>query len=381
MIQPQYAQPYSQGTPSANAVNIQIFEPKAYASPQPAVQPNYTNQLYNYPQASLYGQPQPMPYPMMPAYPGMPQQVPMMPAYPAAPMVQYPGYVEQPQVYTVPPQVVSPQPQQMPAPAIEQQPQQQQAAQPQVQPQVQPQQPEAVQPQTQPVDIQQPQQPAQTVDIAKLTADLQNPDYTVQEKAITDIANYSQGDPALAQQVLNEQVMGGLANLVSVNSTQLPGPTPEQTAVLQKAARGEALTPQETQLAQQLSPKMAADKNKIISMFTLAMLQKNQRDELDAYIASQGGANNIAPIPMNGLIGFNEIQNAISNDINPEVRLAGIQAISYVARPEDAQLVQNTLQAALSDPEPVIQAAAAEVLSKFGINPAPAQAAPAQQAA
>ncbi len=394
MIGPQYAQPYTQGTPSASAVNIQIFEPKAYASPQPAVQPNYTNPIYNYPQTSMYGpmpaaqpympyqapympyqmpqmMPQAMPYPMpvpqavpypMPLPQQMPQyptaQVPTQPAMPQAPQAPY---VEQPQVYTVPPQVITPQQQPMPAPAIEPQPQPA-VAQPTVQP-------------VAPVDVQQPAQPAQTIDVGALVAGLQSADPAIQEKTITEIANYSQGEPAQAQQVLNEQIMSGLANIVSQDISQLPGPTPEQMAVLEKAARGEQLTPEETQLAQQLAPQTAAAKNKIISMFTLAMLQKNQRDELEAYMASQGNTN-IRPIQMQDLIGFNEIQNAIQTNPNPEVRLAGVQAISFVAKPEDAQTVMMALQPTLTnDPEPLIQQAAQETLAKIGAVPVQAQAA------
>lgn len=396
MIQPQYAQPYSQGTPSANAVNIQIFEPKAYASPQQAMQPNYTNQLYNYPQASLYGAPQGQytPYPMtpapmyqpMPQYPGYPMQQPQ--AYMPYAMPQYPAYPEQQQVMQVPyeaPQVVSPEPQPMPAPVIEQPQAQQAPAQPQAQPEVQPAPEQAAAPEAQQVQPSQPevQQPAQQstgIDVAALVSGLQSTDPLVQEKTITEIANYSQGEPAQAQQVLNEQIMTNLASIVNADISQLQGPSQEQTAIFEKAERGEQLTPEETQLAQQLSPQTAAAKNKIISMFTLAMLQKNQRDELDAYIASQG-ANNIKPLQMQDLIGFNEIQNAVQNNSNPEVRLAGIQAMSYVARPEDAQTVQAVLQNSLNDPEPLIQQAAQETLSKLGTAPAQAQPqAQAQQA-
>lgn len=362
MIQPQYAQPYTQGTPGANAVNIQIFEPKAYASPQPTMQPNYTNQLYNYPETSLYGaQPQYVPYQM--------QQMPMY--------QPVPQYLQQPvQAAAQAPQIVSPEPQPMPAPVIEQTPTQEAPQQPAAQSAA------AIEAPVQQPEVQQAptQQPA-GIDVAGLVAGLQSTDPAVQEKTITEIANFSQGEPAQAQQVLNEQIMTNLAGIVNTDITQLQGPTPEQTAIFEKAAKGEQLTPEETQLAQQLSPQTAAAKNKIISMFTLAMLQKNQRDELDAYMASQG-ANNIKPLQMQDLIGFNEIKNAVQNDANPEIRLAGIQAISYVARPEDVQTVQGVLQNSLNDPEPLIQQAAQETLSKLGVAQAPAAApAQAQQAA
>ncbi len=391
MIQPQYAQPYAQGTPSASAVNIQIFEPKAYASPQPAaMQPNYTNQLYNYPQASLYGAEQApyAPYPMapmpqqypgmqMPQYPGMPMQQPLgypggqilpypgmqmpqqpLPGYPGGQILPYPSaQMPQQPVYEAPPQVVSPQPQPMPETVMQQ-------------PTVQPQAPAAPTPE---IQVQQPVQPAQTVDVAGLVTALQSTDPAAQEAAITQIANYSQSEPAVAQQVLNQQIMGSLADIVNADNSQLQDSTPEQLAAIAKANNGEQLTPEEQQLASTISPKAAADKNKIISMFTLAMLQKNQRDELDAYMAAQGETNNLIPLSTDNLIGFKEIQNQIQTNENPEVRLAGIQALSYVAKPEDAAVIQSSLQNSLNDPEPIIQQAAQEVLNKFGVAAQPQQ--------
>ena len=275
--------------------------------------------------------------------------------YPGGQILPYPG-VQMPQqpIYEAPPQVVSPQPQQMPETAIQQPAVQTETPIPTTAPEIQ---------------VQQPLQPAQTVDVAGLASALQSPDPAVQEAAITQIANYSQGEPAVAQQVLNQQIMGSLADIVSADNSQLQDSTPEQLAAIEKANKGEQLTPEEQQLASVMSPKAAADKNKIISMFTLAMLQKNQRDELDAYMASQGETNNVIPLGTDNLIGFKEIQNEIQTNENPEVRLAGIQALSYVAKPEDAALIQASLQNSLNDPEPVIQKAAQEVLNKFGIMP------------
>jgi len=61
MIQPQYNPTYTPSYPiatGASAVNIQIFEPKAYSSPPPATPmpppPQYNNQIYAYPQGSVY---------------------------------------------------------------------------------------------------------------------------------------------------------------------------------------------------------------------------------------------------------------------------------------------------------------------------------------
>lgn len=94
----------------ANAVNIQIFEPKAYASAPSAApvppMPQYSNQVYQYPQGSMY-------YPGVPFYPPFyppyqPVQMPPLPQPPVAPASQpaSPAPVAQPPV--APPPVIQP---------------------------------------------------------------------------------------------------------------------------------------------------------------------------------------------------------------------------------------------------------------------------------
>lgn len=330
------AQGYMQPTPSASAVNIQIFEPKAYAAPQTPAQ--VQNPVYAYPQTSMYTQPY---------------------------MNQYQQYMPQPYALPMTPQAQPPQ-QQMPAPVIEQQ----QAPVEQAPAQQAP-----VQPQAPAVDTAstQTQNPQNQVDVNALVAGLQNPDTKVQEDSITKIANLSQGEPAMQNAVLSEPVMRGLADIIKQDTSGLQGPSEAQIAAINKAASGQQLTPEEQALTEQLAPKTAADKNRVISMFTLAMLQKNQRDEIDRYNATQDAQNQVPQLPVNDLIGYNEIENAARNEQEKEVKLAAIQALSYVARPEDKQALEPVFQAALQDPEPLIQSAASEALANIGSTAAPAQ--------
>lgn len=330
------AQGYMQPTPSASAVNIQIFEPKAYAAPQTPAQ--VQNPVYAYPQTSMYTQPY---------------------------MNQYQQYMPQPYALPMTPQAQPPQ-QQMPAPVIEQQ----QAPVEQAPAQQAP-----VQPQAPAVDTTstQTQNPQNQVDVNALVAGLQNPDTKVQEDSITKIANLSQGEPAMQNAVLSEPVMRGLADIIKQDTSGLQGPSEAQIAAINKAASGQQLTPEEQALTEQLAPKTAADKNRVISMFTLAMLQKNQRDEIDRYNATQDAQNQVPQLPVNDLIGYNEIENAARNEQEKEVKLAAIQALSYVARPEDKQALEPVFQAALQDPEPLIQSAASEALANIGSTAAPAQ--------
>lgn len=183
--------------------------------------------------------------------------------------------------------------------------------------------------------------------------------------------------------VLSEPVMRGLADIVKQDTSTLQGPSEAQVAAINKAASGAKLTPEEEALTKELAPKTLADKNRVISMFTLAMLQKNQRDEIDRYNATQDPNNQLPQLKLNDLIGFTEIENAARNDNEKEVKLAAIQALSYVAKPEDKETVEPVLKAAMNDPEPLIQQAANEVLANIGAAPqaaaAPADAQNAQQ--
>lgn len=325
-----------QATPSASAVNIQIFEPKAYSG-QPTN--NVANPIYAYPQQSMYSQPYMNQYqqymPQAPMYMPQAQQVQQLPQQ------QMPAPLLTPQ-----------------APATEQAPQAPQATVEQQTP---------AQPDMQ---IQQPtEQNQNAVDVNSLVAGLKSTDNKTQEDAITKIANLSQGTPEMQSSVLSEPVMRGLADIVKQDTSSLQGPTEAQVAAINKAASGAKLTPEEEALTKELAPKTLADKNRVISMFTLAMLQKNQRDEVDRYNATQDPNNQLPQLKLNDLIGYTEIENAARNDNEKEVKLAAIQALSYVAKPEDKETIEPVLKAAMNDPEPLIQQAANEVLTNIGAAP------------
>lgn len=325
-----------QAAPSASAVNIQIFEPKAYSG-QPTN--NVANPIYAYPQQSMYSQPYMNQYqqymPQAPVYMPQAQQVQQLPQQ------QMPAPLLTPQ-----------------APATEQAPQAPQATVEQQTP---------AQPDMQ---IQQPtEQNQNAVDVNSLVAGLKSTDNKTQEDAITKIANLSQGTPEMQSAVLSEPVMRGLADIVKQDTSSLQGPTEAQVAAINKAASGAKLTPEEEALTKELAPKTLADKNRVISMFTLAMLQKNQRDEVDRYNATQDPNNQLPQLKLNDLIGYTEIENAARNDNEKEVKLAAIQALSYVAKPEDKETIEPVLKAAMNDPEPLIQQAANEVLTNIGAAP------------
>lgn len=352
MMQPIGAQGFYQPVaPSASAVNIQIFEPKAYGGgvQQPV------NSAYAYPQQSIYNQPYVNQYQQFMPQQVAPQVFPQPPVY--QPIMQAP--IQQPMPAPVINQIAT-QPQVQPAPEA-------QMAQAQTPVAAAPQPVVAEQPQAPKIDIVPPSEQNQTgIDVNALVAGLQSTDNKVQEDAITKIANYSQGEPQMQNAVLTEPVMKGLVNIIKQDTSNLEGPSDAQKAAINKAATGAKLSPEEEALVTNLAPKTLADKNRVISMYTLALLQKNQRDEVDRYNQSQDPANKLPQLQITDLQGYNEIENAARNESVKEVKLAAIQALAYVARPEDKQALEPVLTAALQDEEPLIKQAATDVLTSIG---------------
>lgn len=347
MIQPQYLQQQYPQAPSA--VSINIYEPKSYGSAPVAQAPyGYTSQMYGMPEASAWG-PQVQPGVQSPYQQYMPQ-APMMPQY-------------QPVPQTSP---VAPQP--MPQSAIE--PQQTEQAQPPM------------------PEVQQGEQ-APVVNTDALIADLKSTDFNTQAEAITSVANFTQATPDIALQVATDPVKQSLVDIINSDTSALQDVTPEQKALDEKQKRGEKLTPEEQAQLDQLSPKLAANKNKIFALFTLAMVQKLSRDNDEQYsqFRAEQGNQAAAPKALKDFLGYNEIVGLIqkkldkeSSEYDKELKIAAIQALQYMAKPEEKAEVEQILQTSLNDEDVTIKQVAQEALAKLGGMSAPADAAPVQDA-
>ena len=355
MIQPTNMQG-AYPTGGANAVNINIFEPKAYAGSAPTA-PVAQTAPYDY-QKVIYG----MPY--MPMYntSSMPAVEPQAENYQqfmpinnvnTAPATQ-PQFIA-PTPSAMPESVIAPVAQQAPA-AVEQAPANEQQAVAQ-----------QAQATPAPVEIVEPQAQTPVVDVDALVQNLKSTDANARIDTINQIAAYAQEAPEIALQVVSEPVMQALVDIVNEDTTKLQGPTPEQVAVAEKIARNEQLTPEEDKLSEELSPRDLANKNRIFALYTLAMIQKLQRDELNQYIETQkaNGQEAIAPLNVQDLIGYNDIVNVIKNDARPEVKVAAIQALDHVVEPQDKATVEAVLADSINSQDEAIKAAATEALAKF----------------
>lgn len=336
---------------AASAVSINIYEPKSFSGmpvPQEAPQmmdPYYrpTAPVYNYTPAPLYEMPQVPIYGQQPQT-FMPPQFATMPMQQnvVSPQVLLPAPVAMPVQSQTP--VVNPV-QDVPVPPppsiIDQQPA-----------------PAAVEskPAQEPVKTVQPEAPK--FDVSSVVKALGSKNLEEQTAAIEKIAEVGQLNNQDSAALINEEVFKGLSDIASKNTSKLPGKTAQQLELAKNKQAGKTLTPEEEDLLNKPSEKEIAEQNKIISMWTMAVLQKNLRDAINAQLAPAD-----PKVPLYELPGIKQIEDNIKLDPNPQVRSAGIQALRYVAQPDDEKVISTILNTVIkTDKDPAVKADAQSTL-------------------
>ncbi|MFH0702835.1 MAG: hypothetical protein V2B14_04770 [bacterium] len=345
----------SSGIPTASAVSINIFEPKAYASPPLSQLPNNqipTSQIYNYPVNQIYDYNNPSQYTpqLLSFHPGTAQ-----PMYGIIEPSQYGQNISPQQMNQYNPNTFSAQGQ-MGMPQNQNFLNQQQIVpsagftQVNSMPQINPPPPSIDQQQniqTAPHQQDSVQQPAQqqaneqqsNIDTQAINANLRSPNPDEQRSAINEIVNlYNSGQPMMPL-VANKEIFEGLIDIVTKNTTKLRGPEREK-----------------------------ADLSKQEGLGTLAILQNELRQAIET--------NNGTKMPIQQLQpAIGPILFVLKQDPNPAIRGTGIMALKYLARPEDYQTVAGVMNIAMKhDPDPNVRASARQVLESIltpqqGYNP------------
>lgn len=311
--------------PSYNAVKIDILNPSMGV---PGIaQPQYapvTAPVYNYPQAPIYNYPQ--------ADPAMPQtqQFPCVTTVPQ----QLPP-VSQPQIVTQVPQVIQ---QNNNAPV--QQPTAPAVPEPQMSKEIVDNKPEVV-----PGQAPQPQ-----VDLNGFIARLANPDFEGQAKAMEEIANMVKENPQKATELVDTKVFEALNNIVKYDSSNLDGPTQAQVDARQKIVENKQVTEDEKKLANTMTPKELAERNKSYALFTIAIMDKLYADEV-AKLSN-------TTVPLTELPEAITVVDQLKDNPNPMVRASAIEALSYIQNPEYKKDLTTLFTVAKNDQdEGVVQAA------------------------
>ena len=320
---PVQQQPLYRQQPQVNAVNIQIFDPKSFAQPDPTYAMP-TNSVYTVPQQSVYNPAQPA------------SQTPPAPPVPVPPPVVNTQNVNPPA-----PSVIPQQPQPTPAPA-----------QPQAAPQTQtPEQPVTPPPAPQSAAA------APSFNTKGLAQDVKSDNLETAGAAIEKIADIAQHNPNEAKQLLDQELMESLLGVIAKDTTQLQDATPQQLQWREELLQGKTLTPEQTAEAQKISPKEMADRNKQYALFTVAILQ-------DLLVKEFQAQNNVTP-DIKDLPGMEQIVSTIKDNSSPMLRASGLAALAYNARPEYTPVMKEIFGLSEQDEDPNVRNVASDGFEKL----------------
>lgn len=210
------------------------------------------------------------------------------------------------------------------------------------------------------------------VDIPLVISNLTNADYDIQAQQMEEIARISMDNPENAVPYIVRDVFATLIDITKADTSELASPTEAQVQARKKVianylvmenAKGDKnvklpyeLSDAEIELANQISPMEQAERNKEYAMYTMSVLAKIYTDEVE----KQTG--NI--VPMTDLPGTSAIVDALRYNPNPEVKLAAIDALSHIERPEYKDELTTLFTLAQTDTNPLVAMAATRAIER-----------------
>ena len=354
MYMPQPQAPQADYNAVKIAINGATVQAPGAQQPQVGGYAVPTMPYYSYPQADLYSYPQAVQQPYyMPAQTVMapvamaPAQAPEM-VQPAAPQP-----APMPPVPPVQPQVIQ---QNLNAPAAVAVPEpvitQAAVAAPEVQPKEV--KPETTQPK---VEVVKPEELKPQVDINAFIAELTNPDFEKQASAMENIAMMVNQEPQKATELLDERVVKALTDILNADTKELVGPSKEQMEARQKIMTGKQVSDAEKELANAMTPKEQAERNKSYALFTMAIMQKLFGDEVQKLSGQV--------VPITELPGAVAVVEQLKSNPNPMVRASAIESLSYIQRPEYKNDLNTIFTIAKNDQDKNVQETATAALAKL----------------
>lgn len=204
------------------------------------------------------------------------------------------------------------------------------------------------------------------LDLNEFITKLTSPDYEVQAKAIESIAAIAQQAPEKATDLLDVKVVESLLGIVNKDSSKLQGPTKQQIQIREKIMDGKKVSEAENAEANKISPMELAERNKMFSIYTIAILDKLYASEVEKI------DKNNSVVPLTELPGAAGVVEQIKSNPNPMIKIAAIDALSFIQRPEYKKDLTTIFNVAKGDKNPNVQKVADSALKKLEQIPAPA---------
>lgn len=202
------------------------------------------------------------------------------------------------------------------------------------------------------------------VDVSKVVANLNSDDFDTQALQMKEIID-TYKKPELAKEYIVSDVFSALINVAQKDTNALQGPTKEQEITRKKIMESlklalskneepklpDDLTEKDIAAAVTLMPLEMAERNKEYALITMAMLDKMY---IDGVQKENGNVVALTDVP-----GVSAMVDAIRYSKNPVVKIAAIDSLRYISRPEYKNELSEIFTISTKDSEPAVAEVAA----------------------
>ncbi len=212
------------------------------------------------------------------------------------------------------------------------------------------------------------------VDIPLVVSNLTNEDFDVQAQQMEEIARISLDNSENAVPYIVRDVFATLIDITKKDTAELAAPTDEQIQARKKVIanyvsmeNGKAnnkptempypMSEREIVLADEISPMEQAERNKEYALYTMAILAKVYTDEVEKE------TGNI--VPMTDIPGTSAMVDALRYNPNAGVKIAAIDALRHISRPEYKEEMSTLFSLAQADTNPEVAIAATRALNSL----------------
>ena len=113
-------------------------------------------------------------------------------------------------------------------------------------------------------------------------------------------------------------------------------------------------------LAMEISPMEQAERNKEYALYTIAILSKVYTEEIEKHTGNV--------VPLTDIPGVSAVVDALRYNPNSGVKIAAIDALRYIQRPEYAGELTTLFTLAQADSNPEVSISATQALSTMKNN-------------
>ena len=218
------------------------------------------------------------------------------------------------------------------------------------------------------------------VDINVVTKKINGANYDIQAQQMEEIAKVAMENPKAALPYIVTDVFTSLIDVISKDTTELTPPSAEQIDTRRKIIINEIikeqakekgedvkslelpynLSKEEMTNAMNLSSMEQAERNKEYALYTIAILDKVFIDE----VKEQTGST----VPLTDLPGVSSVVDSLRHSENGAVKMAAIDALLYIRRPEYNDELKSVLSIAAKDQDEMVSRTALLALMKMEDN-------------